>query len=157
MVSLSQFLFPACPDLLIEDITLESKTVILSVRSTRTSVPCPACAHLSAKVHSRYVRVPTDLPWMEYGVRLYLEVRRFFCQHEDCSCKTFAESFPDLVQAHARRTTRQARLLQEVAFALGGKAGACLARRWGCSASRDTLLRLLPSACLTRSSGAWSG
>jgi zinc-finger of transposase IS204/IS1001/IS1096/IS1165 len=136
MVSLSLFLFPACPDLLIEDITLESKTVIISVRSTKTSVQCPACARPSAKVHSRYVRVPADLPWMEYGVRLHLEVRRFFCQHEDCSRKTFAEPFPDLVQAHARRTTRQAQLLQEVAFALGGKAGAPLARRLGCAASR---------------------
>jgi transposase len=143
MVSLSLLMFPACPDLLIEDITLESKTVIISVRSTKTSVQCPACAHPSAKIHSRYVRVPADLPWMEYGVRLHLEVRRFFCQHEDCSRKTFAEPFPDLVQAHARRTTRQAQLLQEVAFALGGKAGAPLARRWGCAASRDTLLRLL--------------
>ena len=119
MVSLSLLLFPACPDLLIEDITLESKTVIISVRSTKTSVQCPACARPSAKIHSRYVRVPADLPWMEYGVRLHLEVRHFFCQHEDCSRKTFAEPFPDLVQAHARRTTRQAQLLQEVAFADG--------------------------------------
>jgi transposase len=143
MVSLSLLLFPACPDLLIEDITRESKTVIISVRSTKTSVQCPACAHPSAKVHSRYVRVPADLPWMEYGVRLHLQVRRFFCQQEDCPRKTFAEPFPDLVQAHARRTTRQGQLLQEVAFALGGKAGAHLARRWGCAVSRDTLLRLL--------------
>ncbi len=151
MVSLSQLLFPACPDLLIEDITLESKTVILSVRSTKTSVQCPTCAHPSAQVHSRYVRVPADLPWMEYGVRLHLEVRRFFCHKEHCSRKTFAEPFPDLVQAHARRTTRQVRWLQEVAFALGGKAGACLARRWGCSASRDTLLRLLRCCLLPTS------
>jgi len=100
MVSLSLLLFPACPDLLIEDITLESKTVIISVRSTKTSVQCPACARPSAKVHSRYVRVPADLPWIEYGVLLHLEVRRFFCQHEDCSRKTFAEPFPELRLLH---------------------------------------------------------
>jgi len=100
MVSLSLLLFPACPDLLIEDITLESKTLIISVRSTKTSVQCPACARPSAKVHSRYVRVPADLPWIEYGVLLHLEVRRFFCQHEDCSRKTFAEPFPELRLLH---------------------------------------------------------
>jgi zinc-finger of transposase IS204/IS1001/IS1096/IS1165 len=84
MVSLSLVLFPACRDLLIEDITLESKTLILSVRSLKTSVHCPVCASSSAKAHSPYIRTPADLSCLEYAVRLQLQVRRFFCQNGNC-------------------------------------------------------------------------
>jgi transposase len=88
---------------------------------------------------------------MEESVRLHLEVRRFFCQNERCSRKTFAESFPHLVQAYARRTLRQTHVLEELAFALGGKPGAYLAEALGCSASRETLLRLLRGKVLAPS------
>ncbi len=116
---------------------------LLRVRSTKTPVQCPVCASSSVKVHSRYIRTPADLPCLEYAVRLQLQVRRFFCQNGNCPRKTFAEPFPALVETHARRTARQARLLREVAFALGGKAGAGLLGRLGIRVSRDTLLRLL--------------
>jgi transposase len=74
-----------------------------------------------------------------------LEVRRFVCRTRGCPRTTFAERFPKLTRAYARRTLRQAEALVEIAFAQGGKAGAQLAKRLAMPTSRDTLLRLIRS------------
>jgi transposase len=80
-----------------------------------------------------------------------LEVRRFLCRTRGCPRSTFAERFPKLTRAYARRTQRQAEALTEIAFAQGGKAGAQLAKRLAMPTSRDTLLRLIRSTpILTR-------
>jgi transposase len=77
-----------------------------------------------------------------------LEVRRFVCRTRGCPRTTFAERFPQLTRAYARRTLRQAETLTEVAFANGGKAGAQLAKRLAMPTSRDTLLRLIRSTAI---------
>ena len=78
-------------------------------------------------------------------MRVRLEVRRFVCRTRGCPRITFAERFPTLTRTYARRTLRQADALVEVAFAVGGKAGAQLAKRLAMPTSRDTLLRLIHS------------
>ena len=78
-------------------------------------------------------------------MRVCLEVRRFRCATHGCPRTTFAERFPTLTHAYARRTLRQAEALVEIAFAQGGKAGAQLAKRLAMPTSRDTLLRLIRS------------
>ena len=60
-----------------------------------------------------------------------------------CLRKTFAEQFPEIAPAYARRTLRQGKSLGEIGFALGGRAGARLARLLGLPVSFWTLLRLL--------------
>jgi len=77
-----------------------------------------------------------------------LEVRRFVCATRGCPRNTFAERFPTLTHAYARRTLRQTEALVEVAFANGGKAGAQLAKRLAMPTSRDTLLRLIRSTAV---------
>jgi transposase len=77
-------------------------------------------------------------------MRVHLEVRRFLCRTRTCPRTTFTERFPRLSRAYGRRTLRQADALTEVAFAVGGKAGARLAM----PTSRDTLLRLIRSTAL---------
>ena len=143
MLSFPMFLFPSAPDLFIDEVTVEGKEFLVQVRSTKRVIACPLCASSSAKVHGSYTRHPADLPCGPYTVRLQLHVRRFCCQHADCPRKTFAEPFPDVVAAYARRTIRQADLLQELALALGGRAGAPLTQRLRVPVSRHTLLRLL--------------
>ncbi len=61
-----------------------------------------------------------------------LGVRRFVCATRGCPRTTFAERFPQLARAYARRTLRQADALTEVAFAKGGQSG-----RAGGEAPRD--------------------
>jgi transposase len=143
MNSLTNLLFPGSPDVVIEDVALEGNVLIFSLQAMKVSVQCPVCASPSTRVHDSYVRKPADLPCLEYAVRLRLRVRRFLCQNSQCECKTFAEAFPGLVLAYARRSIRQTHLLRALAFALGGKPASRVAESFACSASRDTLLRLL--------------
>ncbi len=85
-----------------------------------------------------------DLPCQKRPVRVRLEVRRFACRTRGCPRTTFAERFPRLSRACARRTLRQAEALTEIAFANGGKAGAKLAKRLAMPTSRDTRLATHP-------------
>jgi transposase len=135
------FVFP--PDLQVEDLLLESETLTLLLASSQSTQACPDCAHVSSHVHSRDIRQLADLPCQGRAVRLCLKGRRFFCQNAACSRKTFAEQLRELAPAYARRTLRQGKTLREIAFALGGRAGARLARFLGLPISFWTLLRLL--------------
>jgi transposase len=135
------FAFPA--DLQVEDLLLESEILTLLLASSRSSQVCPNCAYDSSRVHSHYRRRLADLPCQGRAVRLSLKVRRFFCQNPACARQTFAEQFPKLATAYARRTLRQGQTLRKIAFALGGRAGARLAHFLGLPVSFWTLLRLL--------------
>lgn len=123
-------LFALPADLQLEDLLIESETLTLLLSSSQSHQACPDCAHPSSRVHSRYRRRLADLPCQRRAVELYLKVRRFFCENPACSRRTFAESFPDLAPAYARRTLRQGKTLGEIAFALGGRAGARLVLQW---------------------------
>jgi transposase len=94
-------------------------------------------------VHSHYQRRLADAAVAGRRVVLRLGVRRLFCDHPDCRARTFTEQLPGLTTRHARRTPLLRGLLEQVALALAGRAGARLAGRLGLPASRDTLLRLL--------------
>src|SRR5450759_2254404 len=99
MNSLANILFLHCPDVVIEEVSLEGNVLFFSIQATQVPVQCPVCASPSTQVHGSYVRKPADLPCREYAVRLHLRVRRFLCQNSQCERKTFAESFPGLVLA----------------------------------------------------------
>lgn len=79
----------------------------------------------------------------EQPVRIRLHVRRLHCDAPDCPRRTFAEQIPDLTWRHGRRTPAARRMLQSIAVALAGRAGARLAARLSVKASRTTLLRLV--------------
>ena len=91
------------------------------------------------RVHSCYLRRVADLPWHGIAVRLELHTRRFFCVNELCQRRIFCERLPSVVAAYARKTVRLIAALELIGFALGGEAGARLARehattlvaRWG--------------------------
>ena len=98
---------------------------------------------MSARVHSWYRRHLADLPVSGRPVEVWLKVRRFFCDHVDCSACTFVEQVPGLTQRHARRSVGLQAALVAVAFALAGRAGSRLAARLGMGVSRSTLLRMI--------------
>jgi hypothetical protein len=72
-----------------------------------------------------------------------LQVRRFFCDNGGCAKATFAEQVPGLTTRYGRRTCGLDAVLQAIALALGGRAGARLSGRLACPASRPALLRLI--------------
>jgi len=130
-------------DVVVEDLLLENQVLTLVLASSQPTRCCPVCSQPSTRLHSRYTRTLADLPCQGRLVQLQIEVRRFRCLEPICARTTFAEPFPGLAAAYARRTSRQAEALREVALVLGGRAGASHAKKLSLPTSRHTLLRLL--------------
>ncbi|MBT1187873.1 transposase [Streptomyces sp. CJ_13] len=101
---------------------------------------CPGCGIWSRRIHSSYLRFPADVPSGGRRVALCLRVRRFLCPVISCGRRTFAEQLPGLTRRYGRRTERLRSTLAAVGLALAGRAGARLARVFGVSVSRSTVL-----------------
>ncbi len=117
--------------------------LLMLLRAVRPDSACPGCGTFSDRVHSRYQRKLSDLPWEGLPVRVQLRTRRFFCVRPECSQTIFAERFPSTVMRYGRRTCRLSRAYSVLAMALGGQAGARLAIELGIKTSGDSLLRQL--------------
>src|SRR5215207_8794274 len=117
--------------------------ITLVVRTTSSRTTCPGCQRTSSRVHSRYVRRVADLPWHGVKVKLELHTRRFRCRNSLCTQRIFCERLPAVVAYYARRTVRLNAALELIGFAIGGAAGARLAKELGLTTSPDTLLRRL--------------
>jgi len=111
-------LLPENVNLSIEQVAVDND-VTVTLRSEVLTAMCPTCGHETKRVHSRYQRKPSDLPVSGRPVRLVIEVRRFFCDHARCRCKTFAERMPSLIRPHAQRTVRLQEALQQLGLADG--------------------------------------
>ena len=134
-------LLPA--DMQVEEVETDQNRLLLVLSSTQLTTVCPYCSSRSARVHSRYTRTLVDLPCQERAVVLRVQVRRFFCLNAACARTTFAEQFPALAPAYARRTHRQLQRLCQIAFALGGRPAARLLVQEAMPTSFSTVLRLL--------------
>ena len=115
-------------------------------RTCATRAACPGCSVVSRRVHSSYQRQLADTASGGQEVLVDLQVRRFFCSNHACAKTTFAEQVPGLTSRYGRRTCTLQSVLQAVALALGGRAGARLSGRLACTVSRSTLLRLIRAA-----------
>lgn len=117
--------------------------LLMVLRAVRSDSACPGCGTFSGRVHSRYLRKLSDLPWEGLPVRVQLRARRFFCVRPECSRTIFTERLPSTVVRYGRRTCRLSRAYSVLAMALGGEAGARLAIELGIKTSGDSLLRQL--------------
>jgi transposase len=131
----------------LESLSLESGHVSIWAGSGARRCLCPLCGHVSSRVHSRYVRTVSDLPWHGICVTFKVRARRFFCEESSCERKIFCERL-ERVAARARKTDRLEEALLAIALELGGRAGARLALELGIVAARDTLLRRVKGASL---------
>jgi len=120
----------------------------LTATAVRKAAACPLCHRHSRRVHSHYQRRVADLPVCGIPVTIILSVRRFFCRNPRCPRRIFAERLPTLVAAGARRSRPLHAALEQVAFALGGEAGARLADSLAMPTTPDILLRLIRAAPL---------
>jgi transposase len=135
--------FPHLADLQVDRIESLEDAVLITARSRASSAACYRCGWSSARVSSRYRRRLHDLAAGGRPVMIDLEVRRFFCGNPGCELRTFAEQVPAVTQRHQHRTPLQRSLLEAVALALAGRAGARLAGILGIAVSRTTLIRLI--------------
>lgn len=141
-------LLPDADALHLEELVADDAGVIVVVTTRGDRACCPDCGQPSSRLHSRKRRQLADLPWQGLAVRLDLQLRRFYCRTPTCERRTFTERLPAVVAPYARRTARLAAVLEAVAFALGGEAGARLLAALGLRASPDTLLRAVHAAPL---------
>jgi hypothetical protein len=130
----------------IDDVHVDAHVVRISA-STQDGVPacCPACAAVSARAHSRYIRHVTDEAVGGRPVVIDLSVRRLYCQNIDCPKQTFVEQVDGLTVRYQRRTPGLQRILNTVAIELAGKAGARLLESLHHTISWSTLLHTLMS------------
>lgn len=136
-------LFPHLAEFRIDGVRVAGPVVRIEASTLGGEVACPGCGVVSDRVHSRYHRQLLDTAVAGRETLIRLRVRRLFCVNSDCGRKTFAEQMPGLAARHARRSTVLDRVLQAVALAVGGRAGARLTRRLAAAVSRMTLLRLI--------------
>lgn len=137
------FLLPNPHHLRVETITLTTQPLSLHVTSIQPEPRCPTCGTASHRLHSGYVRTLADLPWAGRATRMFLQVRRFFCDQTTCVRRTFTERLPAIAASYAHRTVRLAGAQSAIGLALAGTAGARLAAGQGMPTSRNTLLRLV--------------
>jgi transposase len=136
-------LVPHLASVAVERIFVAGRTVHMLARTCGSEAGCPECGTVSRRVHSRYRRQLADTASGSQEVLIDLQVRRFLCGNGGCARKTFAEQVPGLTARYGRRTCQLRGVLEAVALALGGRAGARLTRRLACAVSRSTLLRLI--------------
>lgn len=123
----------------LERLGIEAGRVSIRVSSGSRSCVCPSCGRGSSRVHSRYSRTVSDLPWHGLSVTLEVRARRFFCDEASCERRIFCERLPEIA-TRARKTSRLEDALLAIVLELGGRAGARLAADLGLLAGRDALL-----------------
>ena len=136
-------LFPHLAGLDLDHVEDLGDGVRIAARTRTASLACRACGAVSARVHDRYRRRLADLACGGRPVQVVLKVRRFCCGNPACPVATFAEQVPGLASWYQRRTAGLRGVLEKVALALAGRAGARLACALGAVVSRFTLIRLV--------------
>src|SRR5215218_859448 len=130
----------------VDALSFDGDSVTIHASTDNPAPRCPCCKRPSRRVHGRYTRTLADLPWSGTPVRLRVRVGKFFCDEPSCERKIFAERLQEVARPFARGTDRRREALEWIAFALGGEAGARLARELGLLVSPDTLLNRIREA-----------
>ena len=137
------FLLPDVPGLVLTKIHYGPNRLLLFTTTISFQANCPLCHTASDKVHSYYTRRIADLPWADFKIELLLQTRRFYCTNSQCRRLTFSQRLGSAIPAYARRTQRQTNQLHSIGLALGGKAGARMAKSLKITVSPDTILNLV--------------
>jgi len=139
-------LVPHLASLAVEHVETAGRSVHVLARTCASEAACLGCGVVSRRVHSHYQRKLADTASGGQEVLIHLRARRFFCSSGACAKVTFAEQVPGLTVRYGRRTCGLDDVLQAVAMALGGRAGARLTGRLACAVSRSSLIRLIRAA-----------
>ncbi len=123
--------------------TVSGNTVVFGLMGSTPFGTCPLCSGISSKVHSYYQRKVQDLPISGKTVRLYISIRKFFCQQSSCPRKVFAERFGSCLRPWQRRLERSNEQIQTIGLRCGSKPGARVCELTGLPVSASTVLRRL--------------
>lgn len=101
-------------------------TLVVTAATRAGPASCTGCGRSSTWVHSGYERHVFDEAVAGRPMRIDLTVRRLYCENPDCPKATFAEQVPGLTRRYQRRTPALEKVVDAVALALAGSAGARL-------------------------------
>ena len=120
-------LLPNLAAVQVERVEANGNLLRITARTTDdTRAACPVCGQASDRVHSRYVRHVADEAVGGRSVVIDLSVRRLYCENSACEKTTFVEQVAGLTRRHQRRTPALQKVVDAVAVALAGSAGARL-------------------------------
>lgn len=136
-------LLPHLAAVQVEEVVAGEGLLRITARTCGGPVVCPDCGVASRHEHSRYVRHLDDCQVGGRPVVVDLSVRRWYCGNLRCPRATFVEQVEGLTVRYQRRTPQLQQLMEAVALALGGRAGARLAARLHQAVSWVTLLNLV--------------
>ena len=88
----------------LEVIGIEMRNEVLTITAVSTQMRpcCPLCSAPASRVHSCYCRQIADLPCSGQHVRLFVQVRKCFCEVPTCARKIFTERLTPFVEPWAR-------------------------------------------------------
>lgn len=127
----------------IKGVKADGPAIVIRAATEHRAGNCPCCGNESKQIHGYYRREIDDLAISGFFVRIRLRVRRFRCNNEQCKRKTFSLPLSDLAAPYQRKSDRLESVLYRVGQALGGRAGARLAKLLSINTSRDTILRIV--------------
>jgi transposase len=127
----------------VEEVTIAEDLMTITARTGTREAACPGCGSLSERVHGGYQRRLADAAVAGRRTVIDLLVRRFLCPAATCVRKTFVEQVAGLTQRYARRTLALREILETIALALSGRAGARLTESLSIPIGANTLLRLV--------------
>lgn len=120
-----------------------SGTLLVEAEAVGKPGRCPDCRSSAGRVHSTYQRTLDERPLGPRQVIVRLRVRRFFCDRQSCTRRTFAEQVAGLTERCRRVSLGLKNRLHAVAAELGGRPGARLCRKVQLKGGRTLLLGLL--------------
>ncbi|WP_435243622.1 transposase family protein [Streptomyces cucumeris] len=94
-------LFPGI-DVRVERVSDSSDGLVVEAVSTARPGRCPDCRKQAKRVHSSYQRTLDERPLGSRRVVVRLRVCRYFCDHKNCSRRTFVEQVGGLTERHRR-------------------------------------------------------
>jgi transposase len=125
----------------VRHLAIRPDMIVIQLGRHGESARCPSCGSASHRVQSRYMRTIADLPWRGTPVILRWEVRRFFCDDNQCAQMIFAERLEPLAPRRGRTTRRLDDALATIGVECGGEPGCRLSAELGIHTSGDTILR----------------
>jgi transposase len=110
----------------VKSVAVVDETLVVAAATRAGPAPCTGCGQDSDWVHSAYERHVADEAVGGRPVRIDVTVRRLYCENPVCPKVTFAEQVPGLTRRYQRRTPGLQKVVDAVALALAGSAGARL-------------------------------
>lgn len=130
------------PDIELVHVTYSDDSILLTVKSTRTTSSCPTCLKPTSRIHSQYTRKIQDLPIGNKSVELLMLTKRWFCDNPACKVKIYTERY-DWLSSNGRRTLRTEEVLRKIAFSTSCLSAEKVAKSAHIPVSHDTLLALI--------------